>query len=102
MSSMLADQLKVKKKILGAPLGLQLAVHGSQSKINTTTKAWFQNQSIDLTCYFDIINLNSYDIILGTLWLYQHRMCIASALTVFGVFGCLWEHLAGFKNLEKC
>ena len=29
MSSTLADQLKVKRKILGAPLGLQLAVQGS-------------------------------------------------------------------------
>ena len=26
--------------------------------------------------HFDIINLNSYDIILGTPWLYQHRVCI--------------------------
>lgn len=43
---------------LETPLGLQLAVQGSRSR------------------HFDIINLNSYDIILGTPWLYQHRICV--------------------------
>jgi hypothetical protein len=52
MSTTLADQLKVKKVTLNAPLGLQLAVQGSRSR------------------HFDIINLNSYDIILGTPWLF--------------------------------
>ena len=64
------------KKILGALLGLQLAIQGSWSKINTMTEAQFQYQGIDLTCHLDIINLNSYNIILRTLWLYQHRVCI--------------------------
>ena len=77
MSSTLANQLKVKRKILGTPLGLQLAVQGSQSKINTTTEAQFQYQGIDLMRHFNIINLNSYDIILGTLGLYQHKVCIS-------------------------
>jgi hypothetical protein len=76
MSSMLADQLKVKRGTLSTPLGLQLVVQGSQSKINTTTTARMQYQGIDAAWHFDIINLNSYDIILGTSWLYQHKVCI--------------------------
>jgi hypothetical protein len=76
MSSTLADQLKVKRETLSAPLGLQLAVQGSRSKINTTTLARMQYQGIDAARHFDIINLNSYDIILGTPWLYQHKVCI--------------------------
>jgi hypothetical protein len=76
MSSTLADQLRVKRKTLDAPLGLQLAVQGSQSKINTTTEARLQYQGINSTRHFNIINLNSYDIILGTPWLYQHKVCI--------------------------
>ena len=74
MSSTLADQLKVQRKILNTLLGLQLAVQGSHSKINTTTEARIQYQERDTTWHFDIINLNSYDIILGMLWLYQHSV----------------------------
>jgi Reverse transcriptase (RNA-dependent DNA polymerase)/Retroviral aspartyl protease len=76
MSSTLANQLRVKRKTLDTPLGLQLAVQGSWSKINTTTEARLQCQGINSTRHFDIINLNSYDITLGMPWLYQHKVCI--------------------------
>lgn len=33
-------------------------------------------QSISETCTFDIINLNSYDLILGMPWMHQHQVCI--------------------------
>ena len=32
----------------------------------------------------------------------MHIRKILPALTVFDIFGWLWEHLAGFKNLKKC
>jgi calcineurin-like phosphoesterase family protein len=76
ISSMLADQLKVRKKILSVPLGLQLVVQGSQSKINTMAEARIQYQGIDNIQHFNVINLNNYDIILETPWLYQHKVCI--------------------------
>jgi hypothetical protein len=76
ISSTLADQLKVRKKILSVPLGLQLAVQGSRSKINTTAEARIQYQGINDIRHFDVINLNNYDIILGTPWLYQHEVCM--------------------------
>jgi Retroviral aspartyl protease len=68
MSSTLADQLKVRRETSSALLGLQLAVQGSQSKINTTTMARMQYQGIDAAQHFDII--------LETPWLYQHKVCI--------------------------
>lgn len=74
MSSTLADQLKLTKETLEIPLGLQLAVQGSRSKINSKTKASLQYQDIDEERYFDIVNLAYYDIILGTLWLFQHSV----------------------------
>lgn len=76
MSSTLADQLKVKRETLDAPLGLQLTVQGFSSKINATMEPRLQYQGIDATQHFDIINLNSYDVILGMPWLYQHSVCI--------------------------
>jgi hypothetical protein len=39
ISTTLADQLKLTKEVLEVPLGLQLAVQGSRSKINSRAKA---------------------------------------------------------------
>ena len=72
MSTTLADQLKLIKEKLEVPLGLQLAVQGSRSKINARTKAKLQYQDIEEERDFDIVNLSYYDIILGTPWLFQH------------------------------
>ncbi|KAF8222009.1 hypothetical protein L208DRAFT_1526273, partial [Tricholoma matsutake] len=74
MSTALADQLKVKKVELQKPLLLQLAVQGSHSKVNWGTTVNFKYQSINKEQHFDIANLSSYDIILGTPWLYVHCM----------------------------
>lgn len=76
MSSTVADQLKVKKAQLASPLGLQLAVQGSRSKINSGVSVKFEYQKITEDRYFDIINLSSYDLILGTPWLYQHQVSV--------------------------
>ena len=76
MSTSLADQLKVKLETLEAPLPVQLAVQGSRTRVNSCARVRFQYQGIDEECLFDIININSYDLILGTPWLYQHQVCV--------------------------
>jgi hypothetical protein len=76
MSTTLTDQLKVKRIVLEKPLPLQLAVQGSRSKINLGTQVEFQYQGIMEQCYFDIINISSYDLILGCPWIYQHKVMI--------------------------
>jgi hypothetical protein len=74
MLSTLADQLRVKRQILAKPLPLQLAVQGSRSRINAGCVVRFKYQNIDTEKYFDIANLQSYDLILGTPFLFQHHV----------------------------
>jgi len=76
ISTTLADQLKLPRLNLDKPVKLQLAVQGSRSVINLQTEARFQFEGIDENRRFDIINLNNYDMILGTPWLYQHQVSI--------------------------
>ena len=76
MSTTLADQLGIKKMLLNTPLALQLAVQGSQSHVNAMVTVQFKYQSIDESRTFDVINLNNYDLILGTPWMHQHQICI--------------------------
>ncbi|KAF8574582.1 hypothetical protein K439DRAFT_1372060 [Ramaria rubella] len=74
MSTTLEDQLKLKRKPLTKPLPVQLAVSGSQTVINYGTSVDFKYQDINKRRTFDIINLDSYDIILGTPFLFQHKI----------------------------
>lgn len=74
ISSLLVQQLRIKKRELNSPIPVQLAVQGSRSRINFGATAKFEYQSISETRYFDVINLSGYDLILGTPWLFQHRI----------------------------
>ena len=62
--------------MLEKPLTIQLAIQGSRSKVNFDMKVRFQYQGMDYTHYFDVINLQSYDMILGTPFLYQHQVMV--------------------------
>lgn len=55
---------------------IQLAIQGSQSKVNFGAKVRFQYQGIDCEHHFDVINLQNYDLILGTPFLYQHKVMV--------------------------
>ena len=76
ISSTLADQLAVKRQPLNTPLSLQLAMQGSRSKVNAITTVRLEYQGIKEERTLDVININSYNLILGTPWLYQHKVCI--------------------------
>jgi len=76
MSAHFADQLKLENEKLELPLMVQLAVQGLHSRVNSRVCVHFQYQGIDEEQMFDIININSYDLILGTPWLYQHQAYI--------------------------
>jgi len=76
ISLTLIEQLRLKRVMLEKPLTIQLAVQGSRSKVNFGVKARFQYQGTDYTRYFDVINLQNYDMILGTLFLYQHHVMV--------------------------
>ncbi|KIO06696.1 hypothetical protein M404DRAFT_66349, partial [Pisolithus tinctorius Marx 270] len=76
MSITLAEQLRVKRVPLEKPLTIQLAVQGSRSKVNFGMKVRFQYQGIDCERHFDVMNLQNYDLILGTPFLYQHKVMV--------------------------
>ena len=76
LSSTVVDQLKIKRTNFDKPLGLQLAVQGSRSKINSFVNVDYSYQNIKNSRQFDVANLNDYDVILGTPWIYQHQVCI--------------------------
>lgn len=74
ISAKLVHQLRLKTFELAKPLPLQLAVQGSRAKINLGCKAPISYQSVKEQRYFDVINLLNYDLILGTPFLFQHRV----------------------------
>ena len=76
MSATLAEQLDVTRIKLAKPLTVQLAVQGSRSKVNYGTKVLLQSQEISSERYFDIINLQNYNLILGTPFLFQHQVMV--------------------------
>ncbi|KAI0066379.1 hypothetical protein BV25DRAFT_1797276, partial [Artomyces pyxidatus] len=76
VSTTIVDQLKLPTEVLAKPLPVQLAVHGSRSKINHSVATRFQYQEIDCTRRFDVVNLDNYDMILGTPFIFQHRLVI--------------------------
>ena len=78
MSTTLADQLRVKKIPLEKPLPVQLAVQGSRTRANYGAKVNLQYQGINCDRYFDVINLDGYDLILGMPFLFQHKVSIGS------------------------
>ncbi|KIJ09137.1 hypothetical protein PAXINDRAFT_87886, partial [Paxillus involutus ATCC 200175] len=86
------DQLRLKKEVLVKPLPVQLAVHGSRSKINCAVEAQFQYQDIDCKKRFDVVNLDDCDLILGTPFLFQHRVMLGMNPT--------WVAIGSAKLLE--
>ena len=76
ISMTITEQLKLKKETYLKLLGVQLAIHGLGSKINCGARAKFQYQSIDCERRFDIANINNYDVIVGTPFMYQHKVAV--------------------------
>jgi hypothetical protein len=76
ISSKTAVQLNLKLQKLEKPIAVQLAVSGSRTKVNSYTETRLQYQGIDEIRSFDIINVSSYDLILGTPWMWQHQVCL--------------------------
>ncbi|EJD38758.1 DNA/RNA polymerase [Auricularia subglabra TFB-10046 SS5] len=76
VSTTLVDQLKLPLQVLEKPIPLQLAVKGSRSKINVNVTANFKYQNINCSKTFDVVNLDNYDMILGTPFLWQHEVTL--------------------------
>ena len=67
---------KIKPFPLDKPIGIQLAVTGSKLVIDYGTNATIKYNGKELKEYFDIINIDYYDAILGTPFLRKHEVMI--------------------------
>ena len=65
------DLFQLKK-----PMKLQMATSGSHSIINFGVKAEIECGDYSQTCYFDIVNLDRYQVVLGTPFLKQHGVIL--------------------------
>jgi hypothetical protein len=55
---------------------LQLGIRRSQSKINYGTKVCIKYGLIKVNQYFDIVNINRYDVTLGTVFMRKHGIIL--------------------------
>ncbi|KAJ3473550.1 hypothetical protein NLI96_g12945 [Meripilus lineatus] len=76
VSTTVVDQLKLEKEVLAKQLPVQLAVHGSRTKISCCTTVNFEYQGIKNSRRFDIANIDGYNVILGTPFFFQHKVAI--------------------------
>ena len=67
---------KIEPFPLDKPIGIQLAVTGSKYVINYGMNATIKYEGEELKEYFDIINIDYYDAILGTPFLRKHKVII--------------------------
>ena len=67
---------KIEAFLLDKPIGIQLVVTGSKSVINYGTNVTIKYKGKELKGYFDIINIDYYDAILGTPFLRKHEVII--------------------------
>ncbi|KAJ3556748.1 hypothetical protein NP233_g11909 [Leucocoprinus birnbaumii] len=86
ISSTIAQQLNVPKVELSKAITVQMACQGSRSNINYRTRVRFAYQKLDYEREFDVMNLANYDVVLGTPFLYQHRvsLCLEPPAMVIG------------------
>ncbi|KAF8226828.1 hypothetical protein L208DRAFT_1299855 [Tricholoma matsutake] len=71
---MVSANLKVHK--LEEPVPLQLGMVGSRSKINFGLFSDFELQDLQSNHYFDVVNLDRYDVIVGTVFMRKHGIVL--------------------------
>ncbi|KAG9074015.1 hypothetical protein FRC06_010993, partial [Ceratobasidium sp. 370] len=84
VSTTLVDQLKLGKVALARPLQLQMAMSGSRGTLMYSVRAKLRYQEVDEARDFDVGNIENYDVILGTLFLFQH--CVRLSFNPNSVF----------------
>ena len=67
---------KIELFLLDKPIGIQLAVTSSKSVINYGVNATIKYEGRESKEYFDIINIDYYNAILGTPFLRKHKVII--------------------------
>ena len=68
--------VKIEPFLLDKPIGIQLAVTGSKSIINYGANTTIKYNEKESKEYFNIVNIDYYDAILGTSFLKKHKVII--------------------------
>ena len=68
--------VKIEPFLLDKPIGIQLAVTGSKSVINYGVNMTIKYEGRESKEYFDVINIDYYDAILGMEFLRKHEVII--------------------------
>ncbi|KIJ44755.1 hypothetical protein M422DRAFT_251738 [Sphaerobolus stellatus SS14] len=76
MLTTLVDQLKIQTTPLAKPQPCEMAASGSRTLIQCNTSVDFSYQDIQEKRTFDVMNLENYDLILGTPFLFQHSVML--------------------------
>ncbi|KAF8761936.1 hypothetical protein RHS01_00156 [Rhizoctonia solani] len=84
VSTTIVDQLRLPKVKLTKPLQVQLAMAGSRGTLHYGVKARIEYQGIDEYRDFNVGNLDNYDLILGTPFLFQHSVRLS--FNPYGVY----------------
>ncbi|KAF8240098.1 hypothetical protein L208DRAFT_1220280, partial [Tricholoma matsutake] len=71
-----AMSANLKAHELEEPVPLQLGTVGSHSKINFRLFTDFEIGGVVNTHYFDVVNINRYDAILGTMFMRKHSIVL--------------------------
>src|SRR3984957_4579125 len=61
---------------LDKPVTLQLGCSGSRSKVNFATAAMINFELVHALTFLDIVNLDKYDCVLGTLFMTKHKITL--------------------------
>ncbi|KAI9070208.1 hypothetical protein FKP32DRAFT_1541229, partial [Trametes sanguinea] len=77
ISAKFAHQLHIKVFELAKPRPVHLAVQGSRAEINFGCRTVLEYERIRTDRYFDVVSLLNYNLILGTPFLYQHRITLS-------------------------
>jgi hypothetical protein len=67
---------KAKQIVLEEQVTLQLGCVGSRSKINYGTKVPVDIGGVKEDAYFDLVNIDRYDCIIGTPFMNAHGVCL--------------------------
>lgn len=76
MSPAFADIAKVLVSRLRNPVVLQLGTVGSRAKINFGTTTKVKTTGFTGTEYFDVVNIDKYDAIIGTLFMHRNQVVL--------------------------
>lgn len=96
-----ATVAKIQVFPLEKPVGLQLGCVGSRSKINFGTEQVLTIGTATFPVYFDVVNIDHYDIVLGIPFMKMNRVTLDFERNVFRVGTETIVPLKGEEDIQK-